>query len=75
MPPPTVDNGAGAKVKPKTDVVIQSLTVGEPDAERAGRSPRPRRPGSGAVGRPEREQQQVLTMAGEQVTPQTKQPR
>ncbi|BCL16897.1 peptidylprolyl isomerase [Micromonospora sagamiensis] len=26
----TVDNGSGAKVKPKTDVVIQSLTVGEP---------------------------------------------
>ncbi|GAB3803828.1 peptidylprolyl isomerase [Micromonospora zhanjiangensis] len=26
----TVDNGTGAKVKPKTDVVIQSLTVGEP---------------------------------------------
>lgn len=25
----TVDNGSGAKVKPKTDVVIQSLTVGE----------------------------------------------
>lgn len=29
---PTVDNGSGAKVKPKTDVVIQSLTVGEPNA-------------------------------------------
>ncbi|MEU4680607.1 peptidylprolyl isomerase [Micromonospora sp. NPDC023737] len=27
---PTVDNGAGAKVKPQTDVVLQSLTVGEP---------------------------------------------
>jgi peptidyl-prolyl cis-trans isomerase B (cyclophilin B) len=27
---PTVDNGSGAKVKPKTDVMIQSLTVGEP---------------------------------------------
>ncbi|MCI4065421.1 peptidylprolyl isomerase [Micromonospora sp. R77] len=26
---PTVDNGSGAKVKPKTDVVIKSLTVGE----------------------------------------------
>jgi peptidyl-prolyl cis-trans isomerase B (cyclophilin B) len=26
----TVDNGMGEKVKPKTDVVIQSLTVGEP---------------------------------------------
>jgi peptidyl-prolyl cis-trans isomerase B (cyclophilin B) len=25
----TVDNGSGAKVKPKTDVVIQTLTVGE----------------------------------------------
>jgi peptidyl-prolyl cis-trans isomerase B (cyclophilin B) len=25
----TVDNGSGAKVKPKTDVVVQSLTVGE----------------------------------------------
>ncbi|MCW3817172.1 peptidylprolyl isomerase [Micromonospora sp. DR5-3] len=29
---PTVDNGSGAKVKPQTDVVIQSLTVGEPNA-------------------------------------------
>ncbi|MEU1396494.1 peptidylprolyl isomerase [Micromonospora zamorensis] len=27
---PTVDNGAGAKVKPSADVTIQSLTVGEP---------------------------------------------
>ncbi|MFC0005318.1 peptidylprolyl isomerase [Micromonospora siamensis] len=27
---PTVDNGSGAKVKPKTDVVIQSLTVSDP---------------------------------------------
>ncbi|MBM0279311.1 peptidylprolyl isomerase [Micromonospora tarensis] len=27
---PTVDNGKGAKVKPTTDVTIQSLTVGEP---------------------------------------------
>ncbi|GAB3983052.1 hypothetical protein GCM10027615_67160 [Plantactinospora veratri] len=26
----TVDNGSGVKIKPKTDVVIQSLTVGEP---------------------------------------------
>jgi peptidyl-prolyl cis-trans isomerase B (cyclophilin B) len=26
----TVDNGTGAMVKPKTDVVIQSLTVGQP---------------------------------------------
>ncbi|MEU1602800.1 peptidylprolyl isomerase [Micromonospora matsumotoense] len=29
---PTVDNGAGAKVKPKTDVVIRKLTVGEAQA-------------------------------------------
>ncbi|MFE9690927.1 peptidylprolyl isomerase [Micromonospora sp. NPDC005806] len=29
---PTVDNGSGAKVTPKTDVVIQSLTVGEVNA-------------------------------------------
>lgn len=28
----TVDNGAGAKIKPKQDVIIQSLTVGEPGA-------------------------------------------
>lgn len=28
----TVDNGSGSKVKPKTDVVIQSLTVGEPSS-------------------------------------------
>ncbi|MGC4749359.1 peptidylprolyl isomerase [Micromonospora sp. DT201] len=27
---PTVDNGTGAKVKPSTDVTIQTLTVGEP---------------------------------------------
>ncbi|MFY1671779.1 peptidylprolyl isomerase [Plantactinospora sp. WMMB334] len=27
----TVDNGSGVKIKPKTDVVIQSLTVGEPE--------------------------------------------
>ncbi|MFF5181182.1 peptidylprolyl isomerase [Micromonospora sp. NPDC000316] len=27
---PTVDNGTGAQVRPKSDVVIQSLTVGEP---------------------------------------------
>ncbi|MFG3716020.1 peptidylprolyl isomerase [Micromonospora sp. NPDC049460] len=33
---PTVDNGTGAKVKPKDDdVVIQSLTVGEPVAQGA----------------------------------------
>ncbi|MEU1688064.1 peptidylprolyl isomerase [Micromonospora sp. NPDC005707] len=35
---PTVDNGSGAKVKPKTDVVIQSLTVGEPNAAPAATS-------------------------------------
>ncbi|GEM_PF-905348 len=28
----TVDNGSGAKVKPKHDIVIQSLTVGEPSS-------------------------------------------
>jgi peptidyl-prolyl cis-trans isomerase B (cyclophilin B) len=26
---PTIDNGAGAKIKPKDDVLVQSLTVGE----------------------------------------------
>ncbi|SDZ32969.1 peptidyl-prolyl cis-trans isomerase B (cyclophilin B) [Micromonospora pattaloongensis] len=31
----TVDNGAGQKVKPKTDVLIQSLTVGEVTTEPA----------------------------------------
>ncbi|PZF91487.1 peptidylprolyl isomerase [Micromonospora deserti] len=37
---PTVDNGTGAKVKPKDDdVVIQSLTVGEPVAQ--GSTPTP----------------------------------
>ncbi|MER7890270.1 peptidylprolyl isomerase [Micromonospora sp. NPDC094482] len=40
---PTVDNGTGATVKPKTDVTIQSLTVGEPVA---GGAPAPT--GSGA---------------------------
>lgn len=35
---PTVDNGSGAKVKPKTDVVIQSLNVGEPNAAPAATS-------------------------------------
>ncbi|MFE9957875.1 peptidylprolyl isomerase [Micromonospora sp. NPDC005299] len=35
---PTVDNGSGAKVKPTTDVVIQSLTVGEPNAAPAATS-------------------------------------
>ncbi len=39
-----VDNGAGAKVKPKTDVIIQSLTIGaptsaEPNAEPSAASP------------------------------------
>jgi peptidyl-prolyl cis-trans isomerase B (cyclophilin B) len=27
---PVVDNGSGAKIKPKNDVLVQSLTVGEP---------------------------------------------
>ncbi|MFI1196602.1 peptidylprolyl isomerase [Micromonospora sp. NPDC020750] len=36
---PTVDNGSGAKVKPKTDVVIQSLTVGEPTTAPASGAP------------------------------------
>ncbi|WP_089155753.1 peptidylprolyl isomerase [Micromonospora sp. NBS 11-29] len=35
---PTVDNGSGSKVKPKTDVVIQSLTVGEPNTTPAATS-------------------------------------
>ena len=35
---PTVDNGSGAKVKPKTDVMIQSLTVGEPTTGAAATS-------------------------------------
>ncbi|MEV4466537.1 peptidylprolyl isomerase [Micromonospora echinofusca] len=43
---PTVDNGTGAKVKPKDDdVVVQSLTVGEPVAQ-ATSVPTP--PASGA---------------------------
>ncbi len=29
---PTVDNGSGAKIRPKQDVLIRSLTVGEPAA-------------------------------------------
>ncbi|MFC0509354.1 peptidylprolyl isomerase [Micromonospora costi] len=41
---PTVDNGTGAKVKPQTDVVIQSLTVGEPGTG----APTPAPTGSGA---------------------------
>ncbi|WP_410814206.1 peptidylprolyl isomerase [Micromonospora sp. 067-2] len=36
---PTVDNGTGAKVKPGTDVVIQSLTVGEPVTAAAASPP------------------------------------
>ncbi|MBQ1073888.1 peptidylprolyl isomerase [Micromonospora sp. C31] len=37
---PTVDNGTGAKVKPKDDdVVVQSLTVGEPGAQGASAPP------------------------------------
>jgi peptidyl-prolyl cis-trans isomerase B (cyclophilin B) len=35
----TVDNGGGAKVKPKTDVLIQSLTVGEPATEPSTSAP------------------------------------
>ncbi|MEV4489327.1 peptidylprolyl isomerase [Micromonospora coxensis] len=41
---PTVDNGTGAKVKPKTDVVLQKLTVGEPNQA----APAPTGPASGA---------------------------
>ncbi|MEV4478115.1 peptidylprolyl isomerase [Micromonospora coxensis] len=41
---PTVDNGTGAKVKPKTDVVLQKLTVGEPNQA----APAPTSPASGA---------------------------
>ncbi|TDC85279.1 peptidylprolyl isomerase [Micromonospora sp. KC606] len=41
---PTVENGAGDKVKPKTDVVIQKLTVGEPNQA----APAPTGPASGA---------------------------
>ncbi|MGW4502163.1 peptidylprolyl isomerase [Micromonospora sp. NPDC004336] len=45
---PTVDNGTGAKVKPKDDdVVIQSLTVGEPVAQVTS-SPAPTPSASGA---------------------------
>ncbi|WDZ82284.1 peptidylprolyl isomerase [Micromonospora cathayae] len=43
----TVDNGSGAKVKPKTDVVIQSLTVGEP-ATAPEPAPAPSSPAAGA---------------------------
>ncbi|MFF5172965.1 peptidylprolyl isomerase [Micromonospora sp. NPDC000089] len=38
---PTVDNGTGAKVKPKTDVVLQKLTVGEPQTAPAPASAAP----------------------------------
>ncbi|MGC4807317.1 peptidylprolyl isomerase [Micromonospora sp. DT233] len=41
----TVDNGSGAKVKPGADVVIQSLTVGEPTT---GSEPAATAPASGA---------------------------
>ncbi|MGC5019524.1 peptidylprolyl isomerase [Micromonospora sp. DT47] len=42
---PTVDNGTGAKVKPKTDVMIQKLTVGEPaQSAQAPESPAPGAP-------------------------------
>ncbi|MFC3501872.1 peptidylprolyl isomerase [Micromonospora krabiensis] len=45
---PTVDNGNGAKVKPKTDVVVQSLTVGEPATGASAPAPT----GSGAPASP-----------------------
>ncbi|MFI7607292.1 peptidylprolyl isomerase [Micromonospora sp. NPDC049366] len=45
---PTVDNGNGAKVKPKTDVVIKSLTVGEPATGASAPAPT----GSGAPASP-----------------------
>jgi peptidyl-prolyl cis-trans isomerase B (cyclophilin B) len=35
---PRVDNGSGVQVKPETDVVIQSLTVGEPSTASPGAS-------------------------------------
>ncbi|MFR9775203.1 peptidylprolyl isomerase [Micromonospora sp. MS34] len=44
---PTVDNGSGAKVKPKTDVVIQSLTVGEVDAAPSATGPPAASPSAG----------------------------
>ncbi|WBB81405.1 peptidylprolyl isomerase [Micromonospora sp. WMMD882] len=44
----TVDNGSGEKVKPKTDVVIQSLTVGEPaTTPEATPAPAPTSPAAG----------------------------
>ena len=48
----TVDNGSGAKVKPKTDVTIQSLTVGEVVATPApsgGATPEPSATASGGA--------------------------
>ncbi|MEU9506317.1 peptidylprolyl isomerase [Micromonospora sp. NPDC048170] len=46
---PTVDNGTGAKVKPKDDdVVVQSLTVGEPVAQAAS-APAPSASGASAA--------------------------
>ncbi|MGK5522688.1 peptidylprolyl isomerase [Micromonospora sp. URMC 107] len=46
---PTVDNGTGAKVKPKDDdVVVQSLTVGEPVAQGAS-APAPSASGAPAA--------------------------
>ena len=35
----TVDNGAGAKIKPKSDVLIQNLTVGEAPSASASAAP------------------------------------
>ncbi|MFB9236727.1 peptidylprolyl isomerase [Plantactinospora siamensis] len=43
---PTVDNGSGAKVKPKNDVVVQSLTVGPPETA-ASASDQPTAPAPG----------------------------
>jgi peptidyl-prolyl cis-trans isomerase B (cyclophilin B) len=45
---PTVDNGAGAQTKPKTDIVVQSVTVGEVAAAPAG-TPAPSGAPSGAA--------------------------
>jgi peptidyl-prolyl cis-trans isomerase B (cyclophilin B) len=44
----TVDNGSGAKVKPKTDVVVQSLTVGETAPASPSGAPAPAPSGSAA---------------------------
>jgi peptidyl-prolyl cis-trans isomerase B (cyclophilin B) len=43
-----MDNGSGALTKPATDVVIQSLTVGEVDADGASPQPAPSEPASAA---------------------------